>query len=115
MVFPEVITQWFTTDAEVIRVTPTNMRWAFAAVPILALQLIGAAYFQAVGKALPALLLTLTRQAIFFIPLMYILPLYFGELGIWIAFPISDVLSTIVTGFFLHREVKLNLPSEAIK
>ena len=115
MVFPEVITQWFTTDAEVIRVTPTNMRWAFAAVPILALQLIGAAYFQAVGKALPALLLTLTRQAIFFIPLMYILPLYFGELGIWIAFPISDVLSTIVTGFFLNREVKLNLPSEAIK
>ena len=115
MVFPEVITQWFTTEAEVIRVTPTNMRWAFAAVPILALQLIGAAYFQAVGKALPALLLTLTRQAIFFIPLMYILPLYFGELGIWIAFPISDVLSTIVTGFFLHREVKLNLPSEAIK
>jgi Na+-driven multidrug efflux pump len=85
------------------------MRWAFAAVPILALQLIGAAYFQAVGKALPALLLTLTRQAIFFIPLMYILPIYYGELGIWIAFPISDVLSTIVTYYFLKRELKLKL------
>lgn len=109
MFFPEIITSWFTTDADVIRVTPNNMRWAFAAVPILALQLIGAAYFQAVGKALPALLLTLTRQAIFFIPLMYILPLFFGELGIWIAFPISDLLSTIVTGYFLKREIKLNL------
>lgn len=115
MVFPEVITKWFTTDVDVINVTPNNMRWAFAAVPIVALQLIGAAYFQAVGKALPALLLTLTRQAIFFIPLMYILPVYFGEFGIWMAFPISDVLSTIVTAYFLYREVKLNLKSEVVK
>ena len=109
MVFPEVITKWFTTDIEVLNVTPTNMRWAFAAVPVLALQLIGAAYFQAVGKALPALLLTLTRQAIFFIPLMYILPKFYGELGIWMSFPIADVLATVVTAYFLYREVKLKL------
>ncbi|PKG52134.1 MATE family efflux transporter [Olleya sp. 1-3] len=109
MFFPEIITRWFTTDQDVINNTPNNMRLAFAAVPILALQLIGSAYFQAVGKALPALLLTLTRQAIFFIPLMYIMPLYFGELGIWISFPIADVLATIVTAYFLRREVKLNL------
>ena len=109
MVFPEVITKWFTDDANVIRVTPNNMRLAFAAVPILAVQLVGAAYFQAVGKAIPALILTLTRQAIFFIPLLFILPIFHGELGIWIAFPISDVLSTIVTYYFLKREVKLKL------
>ena len=109
MVFPEVITKWFTTNEDVINITPTNMRWAFAAVPILALQLIGAAYFQAVGKAIPALILTLTRQAIFFIPLMYIMPVYFGEFGIWMSFPISDVLSTIVTWFFLRREIRLKL------
>lgn len=109
MVFPEVITKLFTTDLDVLKVTPNNMRWTFAAIPILSLQLIGAAYFQAVGKALPALLLTLTRQAIFFIPLMYILPMYFGEFGIWVAFPISDILSTLVTAFFLRREVNLKL------
>ena len=80
MLFPEMITKWFTTDEAVISVTPNNMRWAFAAVPVLALQLIGAAYFQAIGKALPALLLTLTRQAIFFIPLMYILPIFFWRI-----------------------------------
>ncbi|MBL7558602.1 MATE family efflux transporter [Olleya sp. YSTF-M6] len=109
MIFPDVITRLFTTDLEVINVTPNNMRWAFAAIPILAIQLIGAAYFQAVGKALPALLLTLTRQAIFFIPLLFILPIYFGEFGVWMSFPISDVLSTIITAYFLRREVKLNL------
>jgi Na+-driven multidrug efflux pump len=85
------------------------MRWVFAATPIIAIQLIGAAYFQAVGKAIPALLLTLTRQGLFFIPLILILPKYYGEFGVWMSFPISDILSTIVTGYFLRKEVKLKL------
>ncbi|GAA4966959.1 MATE family efflux transporter [Algibacter aquimarinus] len=109
MIFPEVITKLFTSDVDVIKETPSAMRWVFAATPIIAIQLIGAAYFQAVGKAIPALLLTLTRQGIFFIPLIFILPKFYGELGVWMSFPIADVLSTIVTAFFLHREVKLKL------
>ncbi|MDH7913628.1 MATE family efflux transporter [Winogradskyella sp. SYSU M77433] len=112
MAFPETITKMFTQDAEVLKETPSAMRWVFAATPIIAIQLIGAAYFQAIGKAIPALLLTLTRQGFFFIPLILILPNYFGELGVWISFPIADVLSTIVTAFFLYREVRLNLISE---
>ena len=109
MVFPEAITRLFTTDENVILETPSAMRWVFAATPIIAVQLIGAAYFQAVGKAIPALLLTLTRQGFFFIPLILILPKFYGEIGVWISFPIADVLSTIVTAVFLHREVKLKL------
>ena len=109
MVFPEAITRLFTQDADVLKETPPAMRWVFAATPIIAVQLIGAAYFQAVGKAIPALLLTLLRQGIFFIPLIFILPKFYGALGVWMAFPISDVLATIVTAYFLHREVKLNL------
>ena len=85
------------------------MRWVFAVTPIIALQLIGAAYFQAVGKAVPALLLTLSRQGFFFIPLILILPKFYGELGVWISFPIADVLATIVTGYFLNREVRTKL------
>ncbi|MBR9913461.1 MAG: MATE family efflux transporter [Algicola sp.] len=109
MIFPEAITRLFTTDSEVIKETPSAMRWVFAATPIIAIQLIGAAYFQAVGKAVPALLLTLTRQGFFFIPLILILPKYYGELGVWMSFPIADVLSTVVTAYFLNREVKLKL------
>ncbi len=109
MVFPEAITSVFTQDAEVLKETPPAMRWVFAATPVIAVQLIGAAYFQAVGKAIPALLLTLTRQGFFFIPLILILPQFYGEMGVWMSFPIADVLSTIVTAFFLQREVKLNL------
>ena len=109
--FPELITRMFTTDPMVIEKTPTAMRWVFAATPIIAIQLIGSAYFQAVGKAVPALLLTLSRQGFFFIPLIFILPLRYGELGVWMAFPVSDVLTTLVTAFILYREVKTKLIS----
>lgn len=111
--FPELITRMFTTDPLVIEKTPIAMRWVFAATPIIAIQLIGSAYFQAVGKAVPALLLTLSRQGFFFIPLIFILPLWYGELGVWMAFPASDVLSTLVTAFILYREVKTKLISKS--
>ena len=110
--FPELITRIFTTDPLVIEKTPTAMRWVFAATPIIAIQLIGAAYFQAIGKAIPALLLTLSRQGFFFIPLIFILPLWYGELGVWIAFPVSDVLSTSLTAYVLYREVSVKLISK---
>ncbi len=109
MIFPEQIVSVFTTDAAILSETPHYMRWVFAATPIIAIQLIGSAYFQAIGKAVPALLLTLTRQGFFFIPLIFILPHYFGELGVWISFPAADVLSTIVTGYFLNQEIRKTL------
>jgi len=109
MFFSENIVRVFTDNPNVVRDTPNAMRWVFAATPIIALQLIGSAYFQAIGKAVPALLLTLSRQGFFFIPLVLILPMYYGEIGVWISFPIADVLATIVTAYFLNREIRLRL------
>lgn len=121
VIFPAEIASLFLSSKEgmpaeelainnyVLEHIPLAMRLVFAATPIIALQLIGAAYFQAIGKAIPALLLTLTRQGFFFIPLVFILPIYFGELGVWMAFPIADVLATIVTGYYLRKEVKKEL------
>lgn len=97
------------TNAYVLQHAPFAMRMVFAATPIIAIQLIGSAYFQAIGNAVPALLLTLTRQGFFFIPLILILPNFMGELGVWISFPIADVLSTVVTGLYLRREINNNL------
>ena len=103
--FAESIPNVFSDNQYVANHAPTALRCVFVALPIVGIQLIGAAYFQAIGKALPALLLTLSRQGIFFIPLLFILPRFYGVDGVWMAFPIADVLSTIVTGFFLNREV----------
>ncbi|CAM2865986.1 MATE family efflux transporter [Flavobacterium frigoris] len=99
----------FTTDPKVIAETPNALRWVFAASPIIAIQLIGAAYFQAAGKAKKALMLTLSKQGFFLIPLVLILPNFFGIFGVWVAFPIADVLSTILTGYFLKKEMNTKL------
>ena len=109
MIFPEEITKVFTSDVDVIRETPAAMRWVFLATPIIAIQLIGAAYFQGIGKAKTGLILALLRQGILFVPLILILPLFFGEMGAWISFPISDFLATIITCVVLIREVKKRL------
>jgi len=121
MVFPAEIAGLFLSDrpdmsaaelasnAFVMDHTPPAMRWVFAATPIVAIQLIGAAYFQAIGKAVPALLLTLTRQGFFFIPLILTLPHFLGELGVWSSFAIADVLSTLVTGYYLKKEIDKEL------
>ncbi len=109
MAFPEAIVSVFTQDGAVLRDTPNAMRWVFAAIPIVGIQLIGSAYYQAIGKATPALLLTLTRQGFFFIPLVLILPKYFGEIGVWLSFPLADTLSTLVTAYFLWRETSQHL------
>lgn len=107
--FAENIPLIFSNDNKVGIETPQALRYVFAALPIIGIQLIGAAYFQAIGKALPALLLTLSRQGLFFIPLLFILPMHYGVLGVWIAFPIADVLSTLMTAYFLNRAIKKQL------
>ncbi|CAM4054597.1 MATE family efflux transporter [Flavobacterium weaverense] len=109
LIFAKPITAVFTDDALVIAQTPEALRWVFAASPIIAIQLIGAAYFQAAGKARKALLLTLSKQGFFLIPLVLILPNFLGIFGVWIAFPIADVLSTILTGYFLKKEMNTKL------
>lgn len=101
--------QTLANNAEILERTPNALRWVFAATPVIAVQLIGASYFQAIGKAVPALLLSLTKQGFFLIPLILILPQFFGVWGVWISFPIADVLSTVVTGYYLNREVRKTL------
>ena len=106
---PDLSVQDKETNAYVLEHIPLAMRLVFAATPVIALQLIGSAYFQAIGKAVPALLLTLTRQGFFFIPLLLLLPYFFGELGVWLSFPIADLLATLVTGLYLRKEIRDNL------
>lgn len=109
LTFARPIVAIFTNDPAVIAETPNALRWVFAASPIIAVQLIGAAYFQAAGKARQALFLTLTKQGFFLIPLVLILPNFFGIFGVWVAFPIADVLSTLITAYFLKKELSTNL------
>jgi len=108
VMFPDTVVSIFTENCELLSKTPNALLIAFLATPVITAQLIGSAYFQAVGKALPALILTILKQGVFLIPLVYILPKFYGITGVWIAFPIADVLSTSITVVYLKRELKKN-------
>lgn len=105
MVFTPEIVRIFTTEENLIKEAVPGLRFVFMATPLLAINLLGSAYFQAIGKARPALLLTLTKQGFFLIPLILIFPLIWGLNGIWWAFPIADIGAAVVTYIFLRPEL----------
>lgn len=106
--FPSQIMWIFNKDPELIKDGSKVIRIIISMVPILGFQIVGATLFQSLGKAIPSLVLSLSRQVLFFIPLVLILPRIYGLglLGIWLTFPIADLLSTIVTAVLLRSEVK---------
>ncbi len=103
--FSKYIVSAFTKDPELTSLSARALTIVFSTSPIITVQLIGSGYFQALGKAVPALLLTLTKQGLFLIPLVLILPPLFGTDGIWFSFPLSDILSSGVTWYFLKRDI----------
>lgn len=109
LTFSKYIVNAFTTDEALIKESSYALIFVFLMSPLIAVQMVGAGYFQAIGKSLPALLLTLTKQGFFLIPLVIIMPTLFGVSGIWYSFPIADILSAAVTWVFLQREVKNHL------
>jgi len=106
MTFTPSIISIFTKDESLLRETRDAVRIVFLATPTLCVQLIGAAYYQAIGKAIPALLLTLTKQGFCLIPFLLILPPIFGLKGIWYAFPIADVITAIIVFWYLRIGMK---------
>ncbi|MFQ3213118.1 MAG: putative MATE family efflux protein [Marivirga sp.] len=116
MVFTPEIIRIFTDDQPLISQTVPALRMVFLATPLIALQLISASYYQAIGKAKPALLLTLTKQGFFLIPLLLILPYFYQLTGIWMAFPIADVATAIVCmSYLLYDQKKILLQENSSK
>ena len=106
MSLTEYIVQAFTNEPLLIQQTIPALRLIFLATPLISVNMIGSAYFQSIGKATPALLLTLSKQGFFLIPLILILPNFFGIYGAWYAFPIADVGAALVTYYYLQKETR---------
>jgi len=100
------IVRIFTEDQALIEATIPAMRLSFLATPLLAFSLLGSAYFQAIGKATSALLLALTKQGFFLIPLVLLLPLLFNLTGVWMAFPIADLGAALISYWYLAKKGK---------
>ena len=114
MFLPKLCMGIFTSDKNAVDTGVHILRIMSLFIPLVAVQITGSVYFQAIGKPLPSLILGLSRQMIILIPLLLILPLFSGLNGIWYAFPLSDFLSTGLTmGFLLvslRKIGKLSMP-----
>ena len=104
--FPAFISGFFTTDPELIRESVYGLRIAFMVFPVVGFQSVSSNFFLSIGMSKKAIFLSLTRQALFLIPLLIILPKCFGTFGIWISMPISDLIAAIVTAILLFRQFK---------
>ena len=93
-IWPEQIVGLFSEgDWQLTALTTHAMLVYLALIPIVGFQIVSSTYFQAVGKARPAAVLSLSRQILFFIPLLLILPRFWGIEGVWRAAPIADILA----------------------
>ena len=105
-VFDEQIVRLFNSNPALVQLGSTGLKIFLLLLPVIGVQLIGANYFQAVGKAGYAIVFNLLRQIILLIPMVYILSNFFGLTGIWLAGPISDFGASVVTVWFMFREMK---------
>ncbi len=105
--FPRALIQLFNhSDAALIEMGSHSIRIFFLVLPVVGFQVVSANYFMAVGKSGKAIFLTLSRQLIFLIPAVLLLPMYFQLDGIWMASPVSDFLSALLTAVFLFLELR---------
>jgi putative MATE family efflux protein len=99
---PRAVASAFTGDAELIRQSVLGMRLAVLFFPIVGFQMVTSSFFQSIGKARIAILLSLSRQVVFLIPFLIVLPLIWKLNGVWFAGPASDLTASVVTLFVLR-------------
>lgn len=105
---PGQVLSVFSSDENLLSAGPSIFRTITAGMFFVGAQVIGASVFQTLGKAGMAFLLSISRQVLFVVPLVLLLPGIMNPplIGVWSAFPLADFLSFLVTGFFLLREMR---------
>lgn len=103
---PKLIASAFTNDEEMINLSITGFRLFMLAFPIVGMQIVASNFFQAIGKAKIAIFLSLTRQLLFLIPALYLMPLILELNGVWLSSPVADFLSAFVSLWVLVVAIK---------
>ncbi len=97
----------FSDDPELIAIAVSAMRIVLSTLVIVGPTILFVTAFQGLSKGKEALILSLIRQFVFFVPLLFLLPRIWGITGMWLALPISDILGFIIAGLWLLREYKI--------
>ena len=97
IIFPRMAVSLFTNDINMIDISANAMRISVIMFPVIGIQIVISNFFQSIGKAKISIFLSLTRQFIFFIPALFILPPLFKLNGAWASMPVSDGLAFFVS------------------
>lgn len=104
MLFPRQIAMAFTSDQTLIDIAIEGLRTAFIVMPLIGFQIVTSSFFQSIGKVKISILLSISRQVLFLIPMILVLPSFYGLKGVWMATPASDFLSaTLTVGILIYN------------
>lgn len=105
--FPASIVKLFNSNnAELLLIGTKGIRIFMAALPVVGFQVIVGSYYQSIGKAGIAALLSMLRQVIVLVPILIILPSFYGLTGVWLSMPIADTVSALVVSVFIYYEIR---------
>ena len=111
---PELTVSIFTTDEGLISRAAEGFRIAVLVFPIVGFQMVTSNFFQSIGMANKAIFLSLTRQLLFLLPCLIILPTFMGATGIWWSMPASDLAASIVAAILLYKQFQTFKKSDII-
>lgn len=103
---PRLAVSAFTTDETLIALSAHGLRVTMLIFPFVGFQMVTSNFFQSIGMAKKAIILSLSRQVLVLIPCLFILPLFFGSKGIWYSMPISDAVATIIAAMLLIKQFR---------
>lgn len=106
MLMPELAVSIFTTDEELIRLAAKGLRITVVFFPIIGFQMVTSNFFQSIGMASKAIFLSISRQVLILIPCLLILPRYYGQFGVWVSMPVSDISASLIAGSMLIWQMK---------
>ena len=104
--FPHGVASIFTTENELVDLAVPGLRWVFLCYPLVGFQMVTSGFFQSIGKPKKSIILSLTRQVLFLIPILLILPDIIGINGVWLSMAISDFFSVVLAAFLMRSELK---------
>ncbi len=106
MLIPQLSVQVFNPSVELADASVKALRIITVALPLVGFQIVITNFFQCIGMAGKSIFLSLTRQFIFLIPALFILPPIFELNGVWASLPLADVLATVLTGILFAMQIK---------
>lgn len=107
MFLPQLCVRLFTTDATLIGIAANALRISGCMFPIVGYQMVTTNFFQCIGKVKVSIFLSLSRQLIFLLPMLWLLPHFFQLNGVWFSMPTSDLLASVVTAWVMVRYMRM--------